>query len=1384
MRAQPGFFSRIEDEARGRWDLLEGDPDIAAPWWQLFRQVKSPQHVLSELLQNADDAGATWAACRVEGGEFVFEHDGRDFSEAEFRALCAFGRSSKTKTFTIGFRGIGFKSVFSLGDEVVLETPSLSVRFSSSRFTQPTWVGDAAPAAHTRVSTRFSTEQLEHLMLRQLAEWASNPLPLLFFRSVQELRIGSTVVGVETGGPGPIPDSTWVTLNGRESRELLVIRSGEHEAPAEALAEVREERGDPELTLPPLEITLVADRSRLLEGQLYSVLPAGTNYPGCVAVQAPFMQNPGRTQLKDPASSPLNTWLLRRAAALAATSMVGWLGNAALSLEERADAYVLLPTRESTPATVAGSVARIVNEMVGIVLRNEAAVLRATGLLSKADVLCMPSSLLDVWTEKELLDSGLEASGVLSPLVSNEAVQSLVSWGVAAQLAKWDLTRALDALEPPAPRVPLSIVRYWEFRASLSSYVDWSRLKAVPADDGLLHSGPDLLLARSSSQAIEPDDWDFLLSFVCTPEASVSKLLIQLDDSPAMAQQLLSSELAEEFSDARMSTLRDLAKKMSLGQSADTERVVSIAARRVFGGADDTESMIQLVAIAARAGVRLVDDGEVTVTLLCADGAMRSRGDGLLAEDNDGLAALLPSGWRVEHIVAPVYADSVGSRTWLEWALDPNRGMLYGFPRPVPVTQSVWRLDDFAREHAVKPGTLRFKNQRFSITDYDWPQELLAAWSDDEDSWIEVTRQLLADWKARDNRLLTSSVEQLSQANTRALVPFDCEPKSAWVMRLAGQRCLVDEYGESKVPVELLRRTPETDALRGLEHFVEAAVDRSETTLLLATLGVGSEPASQDRLVERLHALSASGEPLIVPARDLYRVLERLSSANPEMIGELEASFRGSSLLISDDGVWRSSEDLFVRNPRQIPGMHAIHHELDGLDALWRRLQLREVPSTEDAIEWVVSLPVEEALPAADQQSVEAVCAEAPDEVWAAGVWLNLNGMLREVGDFKWAALSAAPDWSLFFDVAQEIADLRFVDRAPASDDCRELRCVEECVLVVLAAEPDISERVEPDVLAPLHALGGLLMKARLHDEFGDEWRQDRRVAEAISRMSWIVSRRIEIEPRLDGVQVGPANQVDAFWDLSSATLYTLGRGFGVYEAAVGAISRSFASGAARAALHACWLRPESSSQQYLSEVLGFADIPAAVDEDPDTERAVDGASGQGVPLDMPSEADASFEPSADQEQPYRQALDSLETGNLDQAAVDQDAEVEQPEKTASSVSRWRRVLESLGFTETRSGFSHPTWGELSEAGHSSTIFKWRLTHPSTRVDGYAVVADTSLNAGLTLKAEQWAWGNAHPDETWVVDPERGVLTFSELLRLKEAGELRVHAERYRLVAE
>src|SRR5258708_268835 len=177
MTGQPAYFEAIRRKAASRWDQLERDPELAGPWHQLFKQVQSPRHVLSELLQNADDAGASEALVRIEDQEFIFEHNGEDFVSEHFASLCGFGYSNKRALHTIGFRGIGFKSTFSLGDRVELFTPSLAVHFHRKRFTEPHWVSEhSGTRGRTRIRVEIMYQKRKKELEKNLEGWLTSPV--------------------------------------------------------------------------------------------------------------------------------------------------------------------------------------------------------------------------------------------------------------------------------------------------------------------------------------------------------------------------------------------------------------------------------------------------------------------------------------------------------------------------------------------------------------------------------------------------------------------------------------------------------------------------------------------------------------------------------------------------------------------------------------------------------------------------------------------------------------------------------------------------------------------------------------------------------------------------------------------------------------------------------------------------------------------------------------------------------------------------------------------------------------------------------------------------------------------------------------------------------
>ena len=70
-------------------------------------------HFIFELLQNADDYGATEVSFDLQPDRLVFSHNGIPFSEANVKAITYFGRSTSAEDLVkTGRFGVGFKSVF------------------------------------------------------------------------------------------------------------------------------------------------------------------------------------------------------------------------------------------------------------------------------------------------------------------------------------------------------------------------------------------------------------------------------------------------------------------------------------------------------------------------------------------------------------------------------------------------------------------------------------------------------------------------------------------------------------------------------------------------------------------------------------------------------------------------------------------------------------------------------------------------------------------------------------------------------------------------------------------------------------------------------------------------------------------------------------------------------------------------------------------------------------------------------------------------------------------------------------------------------------------------------------------------------------------------
>ena len=88
---------------------------------RIIQLYTDKSHFVYELLQNAEDAGASRIKFEQYADRLVVLHNGHPFSMDNLQGLCDIGKSDKTDDLNqIGEFGVGFKSVFGICETVRL----------------------------------------------------------------------------------------------------------------------------------------------------------------------------------------------------------------------------------------------------------------------------------------------------------------------------------------------------------------------------------------------------------------------------------------------------------------------------------------------------------------------------------------------------------------------------------------------------------------------------------------------------------------------------------------------------------------------------------------------------------------------------------------------------------------------------------------------------------------------------------------------------------------------------------------------------------------------------------------------------------------------------------------------------------------------------------------------------------------------------------------------------------------------------------------------------------------------------------------------------------------------------------------------------------------
>lgn len=1402
MNVSPAYFEPIRQRAAQRWDQLERDPELAGPWHLLFKQVQSPRHILSELLQNADDAGATEASVRIEDGSFIFEHNGEDFTEEHFASLCRFGYSNKRALHTIGFRGIGFKSTFSLGKRVELFTPTLSVAFHQDRFTEPKWANDNLGIdGLTTVRVAISDDRRCAEVEKNLEDWLKSPVSLLFFKHIRRIQIGDSELHWGSFGLGPVPNTEWLALHDNDDETFLIARSAPEPFPDEALAEIRQERMlniEEDAEFPPCVIEIVLG----VEGRLFVVLPTGVKTELPFACNAPFIQDPARLKIKDPETSPTNRWLLERAGKLAGEVMLEWLRLSDIDPVERARAYDLMPDVDRKDSSLEGTCGTLVEMAFAEAIEDQELLLTDEGRLTASEQsIIIPRAIFDVWPSAQaaalLNDDGRPA---LSRHVSDENRRKLVNWRVVEEIDDQGVLDALQSKHLPKPESWRHLLNLWAYIApTITGFLYGGReegLCIVPVQGKEILCAADEVVRLGEKKLLpSEDDWRFLGDRLSVLNQN---WLRYLTEQRRVAEVNENAKLSESV-DAAYAVLESI----SLEEPSDTGKVIDQVAADFFGREKVAlADAIRMAQIAAKLGAGV----GATFCFVCQDRRLRSIGKTILFDADGTLELLLPEEWSESRLLHPDYLKSYTSCTreeWRQWVSGGRSGLQTFVPFTetssgyMPQKNTEKELNRRQFTGVFEP---RYKNPWFYFSDWDFEEDIWKHWEglaeEDSSLWGKIAEKILMEPQRFWSGSLSATVtEEASNGHTRRVIRDGLAPE--WILKLREKECLRDTHGVYRKPAELLRRTPETEALRDVELFVDAHLDTPSAAPLLELLGVSAAPTGPDKLLSRLKTLSKANKPEIHEVEKWYRRLDQLiDSCSTEDFSTIRNTFSKERLVLTETGKWENTSGVFLTsNEEDAPGAETVRASVREL-TLWRKIGVDDRPTPELAINWLQGLPSGEPLSQEMAPRVRALLKRHAVRVWEECLhWLSLSGEWTPIEEFDYAlTLQPLIPWSHLHQwVKDKTANLQdlpgdITQTAPFAGLPLLAAHVEERFHLKSMDSGNREER------GWLRQLGLELQRIKLRDE--DETERIRALASELASTAWQTTYDLEIISYIDGKPAGTPRHADAIW--SDGTLHVEDKPLAKLARAVALeLGRSFRNADITDAIKLCFERPPEFVTEYMEG--NFNLIPREEVEEPRSETTAKEeethTSAESDELEPPEDAQTSSD-------------DDLETDE-EESVEETDAEAEgEPdgeedgtyEETEDVVTKPRRkdkpskpgIMErfalSQGFQkddENRFFDDHGNWIGKANGG----LFPWEQRTASGEVIRHYWLKDHCLERDpLQLEAEIWSIVENFP-ETYVLvlmdrEGQPVEITGASLREMQERGELTLHPSTYRLVYE
>ena len=268
----------------------------------ILRSGTERSRFFNELIQNADDCIYPEGAvphfiAEQQGDKLITEYNEVGFSRANVRSLTAIGESTKKRLInrefgTIGEKGVGFKSIFSVASKVKIFSGEFSFRLTDREPTIPRSESKplSSPEGTRMELTMKGAHRIPEFKERDLLELC------LCLRKLKRIEIGSKSVTIADTG-----DQRVISVNKRQYVFKKYVHAFEIKN-EKAIAE--RENGTRQISAYQ-EITIyVPEKNALSEYSLYVGLPTKHKMKVALAIDAPFELTTSREEIE----TDYNTW--------------------------------------------------------------------------------------------------------------------------------------------------------------------------------------------------------------------------------------------------------------------------------------------------------------------------------------------------------------------------------------------------------------------------------------------------------------------------------------------------------------------------------------------------------------------------------------------------------------------------------------------------------------------------------------------------------------------------------------------------------------------------------------------------------------------------------------------------------------------------------------------------------------------------------------------------------------------------------------------------------------------------------------------------------------------------------------------------------------------